>query len=776
VSSVDVGLGGINICTYTGEKASLTFEVFPTVATDTSYNVVNPCYVVSGSSRGRDFSISYQQQHDLIQPDIEFALYSNRIETDHITQTNLTDGAKTITANFTYSNLTMNYYGTELMYSIACPGPDRITDNYNNYIYSYQQSELEGLELNPPANNILSRISAINVTGPQSYTRTFTYDDNFNVTSETGPDGIIAYTYHIIDNADQYFVGLSSVTHGIVKTEYGYDGIGRLTSVTQGDAPPTVYTYDANGNIGSITDPNGNVTNISYDETYQLFPATITSGERVVNYEYGEDPFGWLKSQSFGPYTTSYTYDDIGRVLTVTDSAGTVTTEYTDLVTEGTDENGNTVAAVCGLQVLTTDYEGHKTRTTYDPLGRKTLAEIIEKNGVVLSQTGYAYDPQYDFRLVALTRNGETENFSYNDQENTATVTDTDGNATTTYYDALGRKTKVIATITGGAAEPGSQTVTYTYDQGLLTGQTEPGRTVNYTYNSRGLVETVEYSDGKTESYSYDGNGNVLTAKGRDNREFVYDYDGYNSLLNVKSSSGAVINAYSYDNLGRLTAVANGDSTTCNYYDDQGYLTRAVQTIKGRQYNLNYEYGAFDRLETLTLKDVDGNILTGFGYDYAYPKTTVSAWDGSGLKEFASVSIGTNGLIASQQLANGISQTYAFDQRNRLNMRNVSGGGIAQTHQYAYDKGGNIGGIDGQGYQYDSLNRLTGGSFDSKNVTYEYDPLGNRTQGVLNGVAANYTYADGLLKAAGDNVYQYNADGSLAAKASGADHWNYRYK
>jgi len=52
------------------------------------------------------------------------------------------------------------------------------------------------------------------------------------------------------------------------RTEYGYDGLGRLTEVRQfldGETLTTSYTYDSQGNKLTQTDAEGRTTRWSYD-------------------------------------------------------------------------------------------------------------------------------------------------------------------------------------------------------------------------------------------------------------------------------------------------------------------------------------------------------------------------------------------------------------------------------------------------------------------------------------------------------------------------------
>jgi YD repeat-containing protein len=86
--------------------------------------------------------------------------------------------------------------------------------------------------------------------------------------------------------------------------------------------------YDVNGRVGQITDPNGLITTFTYG------------------------PRGWLDSVSSGGEVTSYTYDAVGNLKTVTMPDGTTTTySYDDAhrLTSIADSLGNKISYTLDL-------------------------------------------------------------------------------------------------------------------------------------------------------------------------------------------------------------------------------------------------------------------------------------------------------------------------------------------------------------------------------------------------------------------------------------------
>ena len=102
---------------------------------------------------------------------------------------------------------------------------------------------------------------------------------------------------------------------------YTYNAQDLKATTTDAAGAVTHYTYDAYGNKASQTDPAGNVTNYAYDANGQLLTTTLAN--------YTGSPPG---PQAAARLTEeSRAYDPAGRLASVTDSMGCVTSyAYTD--------------------------------------------------------------------------------------------------------------------------------------------------------------------------------------------------------------------------------------------------------------------------------------------------------------------------------------------------------------------------------------------------------------------------------------------------------------
>ena len=105
-----------------------------------------------------------------------------------------------------------------------------------------------------------------------TFITTFTYDVEGNVTQVNSPQGVVNYTYNLATAR----VTDTCTTNS--ETEYNYDQLGRLQSVTAVkrngvmlmSPETTTYTYDAVGNRSLLSLPNGIVTIYHYDDLNRL--------------------------------------------------------------------------------------------------------------------------------------------------------------------------------------------------------------------------------------------------------------------------------------------------------------------------------------------------------------------------------------------------------------------------------------------------------------------------------------------------------------------------
>ncbi|MBE9080520.1 RHS repeat protein, partial [Romeria aff. gracilis LEGE 07310] len=380
-----------------------------------------------------------------------------------------------------------------------------------------------------------------------------------------------------------------------------------------------------------------------------------------------------------------------------------------------------------------TDARGNDILYGYDSRGN--LTSITYEDG---TQNKYLYDAN-GLLTKSVNRRGQEIAYEYNDQYQITKETDSDGSILTYEYTGTnGSLTSISNDISG-------KTTRFNFNQAEenLDISNSNGLISSYDFDELGRKTQITIQDGAntyTTNYGYDhlgrldkltdGDGNLIvdydyhSATGRLAKETngngtytTYSYDLVGQLISlVNSRADDTVNSrfdYTYDSLGRRTAVATLDGTWSYTYDLAGQLTGAVFAS--------------------TNPDIPSQDLT-YVYDAAGNRI--------------------------QSIVNGVAENYSA---NNLNQYESAG-----TTNYSYDLDGNlvakIQGDQTWAYSYNDSNRLVEVVDSDSNVTqYEYDAFGNRTATVYNGQRTEYLIDPFGY---GDVLAEYDDSGNLVARYS----------
>jgi len=248
--------------------------------------------------------------------------------------------------------------------------------------------------------------------GPVVNEHTIEYNPNGNRTKDTAH----------VQNADNHADSLDTVA------SYGYDPRDRVRSVTKtGDGDDTTETY--------VHDANDNVISQRIDEVRTTFRydrnrlVSATSAGATSTYAY--DPFGRLsKVSTAGQQSERYVYDGFDRTTEYRQGAGAAT-KTTRYAYDSLDRTISRTANATGTDPKTTVLE-------YLGLSEQVLTE--REGGEV--RKSYQYSPFGELLSLVNTKdNGDAENgyYSFNAHSDVESVTDDDGDNTSTYgYSAYG--------------------------------------------------------------------------------------------------------------------------------------------------------------------------------------------------------------------------------------------------------------------------------------------------------------------------------------------------
>jgi len=514
------------------------------------------------------------------------------------------------------------------------------------------------------------------VTDPAGVWRQTAYDpygEPVTITTPSDQNGVNAVTNDAYDTAGRLVSVQDPNNH---TTAYGYDGDGRITTVTPaGSAASWHVDYDAAGEMAQVRDPDGRIRDWSYDpahdtRTYTEHPVTGTNLQTT----YHDNADGTVASvDDPRGITLTYTYDGMGRqtARSAVKNAQTVDAESFgyDQGSEMTSasETANTPANVAltydGAGDLKTTVQNGVTATYAYVQGRVTSVAVT---GV--GTTSYTYDSAG--RLWKLTdpfTNQALTVYGYDDAGKVISRTDPAGVTTARGYDQAGQLS--TETFTQAGSQVGSYTASY--DPGgnvtdltqSLTGNADSGHW-HYTYDAQDRLQTAAPPTGSTLTYGYDGAGNRTSVQVGNGTPVSTAYDS--ASRPVSASDGTI---YKVDEIGDLTKVTSTARTWSYSYDSWGRLTQAKNA--GGTIVPSYAYDALDRLFSRTV----GSAQTTYAF-MGTSNALASVTSGTSATLFAE---GPDGPLA--QSVSGAVKAYEPDVHGDLGLI-ASATGISGTIAY----------------------------------------------------------------------------------------------
>ena len=413
----------------------------------------------------------------------------------------------------------------------------------------------------------MSRITKI--TDPLSRETTYGYDSRGLLTSVTKPViGTATYTRNdlgllsqITDlNGNNWNFGytnmgwLQFLTDPLGNTwQHTYDSRGRRDQTTYPDASTLAMTYDNAGNIVRRLYSDGTDLQFTYDELNRLLTANDLSLTR--------DAEGRVTATENPGTHFDATYDDGGRLKTVTYNNGAFTVTYTYDASTGL------------LSSVTDDLTGARIVFTYD--NDRRITDITRSNGVNIALT---WD---DASRLTRTQDGGIIDIKYT-------------------LDAAGQVTQADMTVPLDPADLlTAATDTFTYDAASQVS------TAGYSYDQRGRLTA---SPGHT--YSWDGASRLTGIDG-----VMLAYNGMSDIV-TRTEGGTITHYYYNYAIGLKPIVAEKDECMgqfLRYYvwTPGGSLLYMIDAANA---NKVYFYH-FDRTgSTIALTDATGSVTDSYAY------------------------------------------------------------------------------------------------------------------------------------------------------------------
>ncbi|MBN2257744.1 MAG: hypothetical protein JW704_07960, partial [Anaerolineaceae bacterium] len=269
------------------------------------------------------------------------------------------------------------------------------------------------------------------------------YDELGKLTDVIDASGVITHTEYdalqrpvaIIRNYLPAYAPTESIN---VRTEFTYNEVSNRIAVVDPNGQATTFTYDAMNRVTGKADPLGNTWQYSYDLAGNRI-SMIDGNDAVIGFNYDANDQLILIDYPAPDHDVSFTYDALGRRVTMTDGLGTTTWEYDSL----------------GQLIAVTDPNNRTVTYSYDTHGNRT--QLVYPDGRTVS---YTYDPNNRLTQVADWDNQTTE-YSYDPLGQLLSVLRPNDVDTSYAYDAAGQLTALENSSSVGSLS----SYEYAYDQ-----------------------------------------------------------------------------------------------------------------------------------------------------------------------------------------------------------------------------------------------------------------------------------------------------------------------
>ncbi|MFA4987170.1 MAG: RHS repeat-associated core domain-containing protein [Candidatus Brocadiia bacterium] len=448
--------------------------------------------------------------------------------------------------------------------------------------------------------------SCVGILNPEGGNSTLSYDFENRLTSRLDPAGVLyEWAYSNTGRLSSYTCGSSSYA-------MGYDACGNLTSFTDPGNHAWSYAYNARGERIGATDPLTGLASFSYDGEGNLLSQT--------------DPRG---------NSTFFAYDSANRRLSAQDALG----------------NTETYSYVGSLLVSCTDRNGRTTGYSYDAAENLVQEQFFDPFGLGTLTRTMAYD---------LRGNCVSEVGPYVTIERT--------------FDAHDRMTAEEWSPVGF---PTSLTANYSYDnEDNLAAITDfAGRTVSYAYNSIGRCTSINDA-GQISTMSYDLAGRPVRRDLPSGQFCEWQYLPGSNLVSQESvfdPLGTLQESldYSYDDCFNAVSKASSSGWSVDWeYDPLERLTGETRTGV-RAYIASYAFDAAGNRTNATLN----NVSTDYVYNVCNAVVSETT-GGNSINCFHD----SNGNLTSDSVGN----SYVFDYRDRL-AGYANGGTLSYRYLHPYE-------------------------------------------------------------------------------------------
>ena len=379
------------------------------------------------------------------------------------------------------------------------------------------------------------------------------------------------------------------------RTEWTNNARGLPTVETRAagtaEAVTTNYTWHATFRVPTLIEAPRLTTALSYNSAGALTGVTQTdTTTHTIPYPTGGETRSWaytyttggLLETANGPLTGSgdtidYDYDANGYLTAVTNELGHVT--------DVTAVNGR------GQPTSITDPNGKVYTLAYDALGRLTsVTEELTTDRV----TAFEYDAIGQITKVTLG-DGSFLSYTYNAARRLTGIGNTAGESIAFTHDAMGNVTS--RTVKDSAATI-VETQSRTYDElgRLLSLIGAASQTWTLGYDKTGNLTDVEDPRANVFSYAYDGLNRLIALTDEDNAETEIPRNAQGDIASL-TDPNSVVTSFVRNGFGDIIREQSPDTGTTDYV--RNALGLVTQKTDGRGIVAQYSYDDAGRLTAI---------------------------------------------------------------------------------------------------------------------------------------------------------------------------------
>lgn len=538
-------------------------------------------------------------------------------------------------------------------------------------------------------------------------------------------------------------------------TSYAWTAGGRfLQSVTNAEGHRTSYAWDATrATRTSQTDPNMLVTQWAYDDFGRPLRETRPDGTRTeVTRSYcGASCLAstavhteTVMNQTTGGIAIGSTvtaFDMMDRaVYTTADQPGGTVTRQRAFTALGQVARLSVPAACCSSPAYWTTY-------SYDLLGRPVRMERPASStdptpvavrwaysGLGVTRTdalGRTTASRLDVRgnvLQAVDAGGAHMDYEYDPNGNLLRVVDIRGNETVVTYGPRGLRTSIRD------VDAGLRTWQYTPFGEVRSETNARGQTVSYTYDRLSRRLTRQEAEGTTtwtwgRSWGARNVGSLYSVSSPGwQATYTFDSVGRPSVETVSAYGSSFVTRLAYDPANGLVdtftypAVAGSTPLRVRHHYDRGRLVRLTDADDPT--TTFWQLDAVDARGTVAAETLGNGVRVASESDAVTGLLTrrVAGLGGGSSHQNLRYTWDATGNLAAREEANlGVSETFGYDTRDRLDFVRSSSGAIVDLD---YDEIGNVTYKSDVGtYRYDATKKHA--VVQAGSNTYAYDANGD---------------------------------------------------